>query len=185
MLDLLLLPLLCAPTPVPDVIAPGRHGVKHEMVVEPSEALGGGTLVCWVASGIGGPDSTVVPGEPFRFSSKYDSRLYLLPEGVDPSEVTRPTASAPLDYPSAPPPRGEIHDLPNANPVHAALTTIRLRGVDGDRLDFEVVDHVLFDASGTPVGESRQAFVWAMILAVGLAAGASLLSRRKRREATS
>lgn len=169
----------------PDVIPAGYRRISHEMVVLPSEALGDRTLVCWTSTGLGGPDSVVVPGEPFGFSGKYGSRLYLLPEGANPADVPRPRFDAPLKVPSAAPPVADIGLLPAASPIHAARTTLRLVGVDGDRLSFEVVSHETFDAAGRAVGAtplSLRTWYWPALLLLGIALlGGLAVSRRRHR----
>ncbi|MEM6567900.1 MAG: hypothetical protein AAF957_05790 [Planctomycetota bacterium] len=180
---ILLAPVLGAAPP--DFIMRGYHSVNHEMVVLPSDVLGDRTLVCWTSTGLGGPDSVVVPGEPFGFSGKYRSRLYLLPAGAAPEDVPRPRRDAPLELPSAAPPVGDIHSLPDANPIQSALTTIRLVGIDGDDLDFEVVSHEEFDARGRSVGATPLSIrtpIWPLLLAVGVALiGWLAFARRERR----
>lgn len=170
--------------PIPDWIPEGYHPVYHKMVVAPSELLESRTLVCWTEGGLGGPQTTVVPGEPFRFSDKYSSRFYLLPEGVEVDEVTRPSMDTRLDLPGAYPPKSEIHDRPDADPLHSALTTIKLVEVKGEALVFEVLSHELFDAQGDPIGatplDSRTAY-WPIFLGAGVALLAALAVARRRR----
>ncbi|MEM9383017.1 MAG: hypothetical protein AAGB93_23915 [Planctomycetota bacterium] len=181
---LLVAPVALAAVPL-DVIPAGYRRVAHEMVVLPSEILGVRTLVCWTSTGLGGPNSVVVPGEPFGFSSKYGSRLYLLPEGADPADVPYPRPDAPLEFPSAAPPVAEIGSLPAASSIHAARTTLRLVGIDGDRLSFEVVSHESFDAAGRAVGVtplSLRTWHWPALLLLGVALlGGLAVSRRRHR----
>jgi hypothetical protein len=84
----LVLPSLAAPTSS-DVLLPGMKRVEHRLVLEPSELWTGRRIVAAPVRGFGGTH-VVEPGVPFAFSTKYGTRLYVVPEAeAIPDDATR------------------------------------------------------------------------------------------------
>ena len=188
-----------------DVLAPGTKAVRHELVVEPGPALEGLALVATPLHGFqpGGP---VVPGEPFRFSTKYGTRLYALPAGAPvPSEpeAVRAAALASADLPLS-----EETAVPLWSPVARIVTTLRVTSVrlgepepdepdensdpgairdsgagadrDRGRIVLEIAGEERLDAAGHPSSPAALLAVLATTAAAG-ALGVVLLARRRYR----
>ncbi len=122
-----------------DVLLPGYRGVSHQLVFEDSEALRSHRLVAAPIRGFGGVVE-LEPGKPFRFSTKYGTRFYVVPREVE----GLPDFHRELygTWPSTKPPVTEINAVPMASRVESAITTLRLVSVDSAEPVIEIVEHV-------------------------------------------
>lgn len=137
-----------------DVLPVGHKSVKHELVFVESDALSGNRIVAAPIAGFSG-QFEIEPGKPFRFSSKYGTRFYVIPDSVNLSDYDRDQYQS---WISSNPPISEIKSLPLVSPVKSALTTLRLVGVEDDTLNVELVRHEEFDRNGNTVTELQKKF---------------------------
>jgi hypothetical protein len=119
-----------------DLIPPGQKGVTHQLVFVDSPALAQHRLVAAPVHGFRGT-TEVVAGQPFDFSSKYGTRLYVIPKEVVPLPEFDPNLYS--QWPSAEPPVGEITSVPVVSPVTSILTKVRLADVTSGLPKLEVV----------------------------------------------
>lgn len=157
---------------VPDVLTPGHRPVVHEMVVEAGGVPQGMRLVAAPVRGFGGVHE-VVPGQPFGFSAKYGTRLYLLPADASlPAEWSRDWIGVH--------PCSDRFDERASVPLGAALarvlTTWRVLGVQEGRILMQFVREQHFDAAANPLTPSWR---WLLLLAIA-AGGAFWLVRTAR-----
>ena len=172
LLWLVLLPVL-APG-APDLIPPGHHSVRSELVFVDGEALRGTRICAAPIRGLHGV-AAIEPGVPFRFSSKYGTRIYALPAGEPmPEEFDRARFA---QWPSSWPPVGEVRSAPMTRSVAVVRTTCRLVEVGDGGPVIEVVERQTFDANGNPVDERTLLVVLWTVAAAGLA-GLIALGRR-------
>ena len=119
-----------------DVIPPGHKRVEHVLVL--SEALANGEILAAAPTrGFHGVQ-TVIPGEPFSFSSKYGTRLYALPAGSaipDDLEALRTAAIASADIPVT-----QVTTVPLLNPLASIVTTLRVTLTPEGGLSVQVLD---------------------------------------------
>ena len=130
-----------------DVLPPGHAPVSHKLEFESSQLLKDTVLVAAPTAGFGGA-VRVVAGEPFTFSSKYGTRLYLVPAGetID-NKFDRERFK---EWPSCQPPVSEIKSVPAYKSVRSALTTLRLKEITEDGPVIEIVSHKEFNRAGNP-----------------------------------
>lgn len=148
-----------------DILLPGHKNVRHELVFNDSPLFENNRLVAAPTAGFSGVHE-VKPGEPFRFSSKYRTTFYVVPEDYSLEEFDRDEFAR---FPNCKPPRNEIRSVPATNPLTTALTTLEFASVDGSSLIVNEVRHQEFGKSGTPV-QANQNFLWfGLIIAAGLA----------------
>lgn len=145
-----------------DLVPPGHKNVRHELVFEDSELFARHRIVAAPIAGFKGV-ARVEPGVPFSFSTKYGTRLYVLPEDV--TEVEAFDRDAFAEWIHCLPPRSEMRTVVMTSPVARAETVLRLVSVDDTGLVIEEVSHSEFDASGRPVTGLR-AFRAGIILIV-------------------
>ena len=170
--------IAAAPAGARDLIPPGHRPVVHELAFDRLELPPGTRLVATPVRGFGGVEE-VQAGAPFRFSSKYGTTFFLVPENED---VVAPEPGHGLGHPSAAPPVGEIRSLPLVNPVARVLTTLAFDGVEAGELRLSVVNEERFDANGEPVGPGSYA-PWIAVLLLGVIAVHKLGQRRWRASA--
>ncbi|MEC8511476.1 MAG: hypothetical protein VX015_04965 [Planctomycetota bacterium] len=170
--------ITAAPAGARDLIPPGHRPAVHELVFDRLELPPGTRLVATPVRGFGGVEE-VRAGVPFRFSSKYGTTFFLVPENED---ITAPEPSSGLAHPSAPPPVREIRSLPLVNPVARVLTTLAFEGVEAGELRLSAVREERFDATGEPVGVGTYA-PWIAVLLLGVIAVHKLGQRRRRASA--
>ncbi len=119
-----------------DVIPAGHKPVEHVLVL--SEALANGEiLLAAPMRGFHGVQ-TVVPGEPFSFSSKYGTRLYALPAGAaipDDLEALRAAAIAAADIPVT-----QVTSVSLLDPLASIVTTLRVTRTPEGGLSVQVLD---------------------------------------------
>jgi hypothetical protein len=165
-----------------DLIPSGHKAVTHQLVFVDSPALAHHRLVAAPVRGLHGT-TEVVAGQPFQFSSKYGTRLYLIPKDVMPlPKFDRDLYS---QWPSEEPPVGEITSVPMVNPVASILTKVRLVSVTSGPPEMELVAHEELDDSHTPV--SWKCHLWRPLVLVPAGTAILLLTVRilkKRRAAT-
>lgn len=173
---------MSAPTQA-DLIPPGHKGVTHHLVFVDSPALAQHRLVAAPVRGLQGT-TEVVAEQPFSFSSKYGTRLYVIPKDVVPlPEFDRELFS---QWPSAEPPVGEIKSLPLISPVTSIVTTVRLVDVTSGLPVIEVVTHEEFDDNANPI--AWRSYLWRPLVLVPVGIAVLLITiriLRRRRVATS
>lgn len=120
-----------------DILLPGHRPVSHKLLIESSEHWGGKRIVAFPVRGFGGTH-LVQPGEPFEFSSKYGTRLYVVTdaEPVPESADAAWTAS----HVAAEIPVQEVASVPLVSPLDSIVTTLRIRTLEGARFELAVVD---------------------------------------------
>lgn len=170
--------IAAAPAGARDLIPAGYRPVVHELVFDRLELPPDTRLVATPVRGFGGVEN-VQAGTPFRFSSKYGTTFFLVPEDED---VSAPEPGRGLEHPSAAPPVDEIRSLPLVNPVARVLTTLALDGVEGGELRLSIVNEERFDAAGEPIGPGTYA-PWIAVLLLGVIAVHKLGQRRRRASA--
>jgi len=156
-----------------DVLPPGTRSVRHELVIEPDARLDDWKLVASSELGLGPANLVVQPGEPFRFSAKYRTRLY----AVSRSEVIPEWLSTEwrATHASAEPPVAEVHSVVSLSPIESILTTLRVERIDERALVFTV-------AREDTTYAYPQLALWIGVgaLFVGGVVGLFLLRRRQR-----
>lgn len=120
-----------------DVLLPGTKSVSHQLVIEESEHWTGKRIVAFPVRGFGGAH-VVEPGKPFDFSSKYGTRLYVVPESEPIPESPDPAWKS--SHVAAEIPVSEVSAVPLTSPLESIVTTLRIRELDGARFALEVVD---------------------------------------------
>lgn len=133
-----------------DLIPPGFKSVEHKLVFVESQMLQDHRLVAAPVRGFKGV-AEIQAGIPFRFSSKYRTRFYLVPKDMDlPSDFDQEQFA---NWPSVEPPCTEVSVAPLISTVASALTTLRLAGIASDgSLQIEIVKHQIFDSFGNRAG---------------------------------
>lgn len=168
-----------------DVLPPGHRGAVHELVLVASAAPEGSVVVAAPTRGFGGVE-VVRLGAPFPFSSKYGTRLYVLPGGAAPPDAAalrEGRHGAGVRIPVA-----EVASVPLASRVARVETRLRLvaaTGADGGYA-LEVVGETRSDAHGREVagglGDDAR-FLLALTVAVETALALLLARRGERRRA--
>jgi hypothetical protein len=157
-----------------DILPPGHKNIDHQLVFESSPLFDEYCLVAAPIRGFSG-FHIVVPGQPFHFSSKYGTRLYLIPKSV--------AADLKFDreqfdqWPSTLPPVSQIASVFKGSPIDSAVTTARFVGLRDGKPEIVVVEHKELDAAGKPISYWR-AYGW---LAIPLIGGFMLIARFVRR----
>src|SRR5215207_1829763 len=105
-----------------DIVLPGTKHVSHRLVIERSDAWHGGQrILAAPVRGFGGTHE-VEPGVPFSFSSKYGTRLYVVPPSEELPERIDESWSA--SHLSATIPVSEVSSAPLASPLESLTTTL-------------------------------------------------------------
>lgn len=120
-----------------DILPPGQRPVVHELVVLPTPVLDGWKIVAAPVAGFSG-HTLVVPGEPFRFSTKYGTRLFAcaadegLPERLDEAWMAahRPT----------PIPVEQVASVAMTSPLERLTTRLSIDAIGPERIALHVVD---------------------------------------------
>lgn len=148
-----------------DVIPPGNKSVRHVLVFVDSPLLQSHRLVATPIRGFGGHEE-VQAGQPFGFSTKYGTRLYVVPEDyVFPKKIIYGARPA---FPSCEVPVSSITSVPVLSPVDSIRTTCELVSVEEDSIRVSLVDHQELDAFGRPVTPGSMALPLLAISASGL-----------------
>lgn len=158
-------------TPAPDVLMEGTRAVKHEIVIEDSPLFAQFDWYVANSTGLGAAPARVHAGEPFSFSSKYESKLYALEPGVPcPARIAdlNATARAIADFPVR-----ELHSVSLGSPVESLTTRLRFeRGEDAVARLVVVDDEYVLDRATVAIVAAG--------LAVGVV-GLAVLARRTAR----
>lgn len=169
----LLAAVLLLPGSPPDLLLPGHKDVRHELVFA---WAGPGPMPILALSPLRSlhGHALVREGEPMRFSSKYGTRLWLLPAAPDlpPSESLRDQP-----WPSFPLPLREVRSVPQSHPLARLVTSVRIASRGKDELALEVVGERRYDHAGREIGP----IAWVPLLALSLA-GAAWLYRLARHQ---
>ena len=171
---------LAATAPLPDILLPGQRSVAHELVLEIAPGCRPPELVAFPTQGLG-VARRVMPGEPFRFSSKYGTCLYELASG----EALPPGADRDwaVSHVALAIPVVEEGTVLLSSPVRRLRTTLRLSGAAGS-LRLDVMGTERFDRNGEPMGATSST-IWFLLLSSLGAAWLFRLGRiRRRREPT-
>ena len=159
-----------------DLIPFGNKGVSHKLVFVDSPLLTSHRLIATPVRGFGGHEE-VRPNRPFQFSTKYGTRLYVVPADFEvPEKVTH---DQPLTYPSCDVPVSSTTFVPLHSPTASLRSTCKLIAVSDDSIEVELVSHEELDSSGQPVNLFKTAVPLLLIAATGLA-GCVLIWRRVR-----
>ncbi len=159
-----------------DILPPGHRNVDHKMVFEASPALENATLVAAPTAGFGGV-CVINPGKQFDFSSKYGTRIYVLPDSVVvPKNFERELFQ---QWPSARPPRNQIRSVSIVSPISSALTTVRMKEISATGPVVEIVDHIEYDRFGKEITFLRIMFFRGIPLLLGIATCVFLFCRMR------
>ncbi len=145
----------------PDVLPPGHKSVRHEMAVE-GTVPAGFRLVASPVRGFGGVHE-VQSGQPFSFSSKYGTRLYLLP--LD-QPLPSQWSEAWLEQHPHSDTFAEVASVPAGTPLARVLTTWRIDGVDGQAIRLERLGEERFDGFGARLPAGGE-WWWLLVVAAG------------------
>jgi hypothetical protein len=162
---------LLAAFALPDLLPPGHRSVEHLLVVTADGTPAGMRLVAAPVRGLHGVHA-VVAGEPFAFSQKYGTRLFLLPADAGVPEFEPAWLERHAHSESFP----QIASVPLGSPLHRVVTTWRIQALDGRRIALERVAEQRFDAAGLPLLAGSD---WLPLAIVG-ALGAAWLVRLAR-----
>lgn len=159
-----------------DLIPPGHKAVSHRLVFVDSPLLQSHRMIAMPVRGFGGHEE-IQPDRPFRFSSKYGTRLYVVPKDFVPPEKLQ--AGIPLPFPSCDVPVGCITSVPLLSPIDSLRSTCKLVAVGEDAIGVELVDHVELGSDGQPASLLKNGLPLLGIAAAGLV-GCCLVWRRVR-----
>jgi hypothetical protein len=165
--------LLAALLALPDILPPGHQGVQHRLVVTAGGIPEGMRLVAAPVRGLNGVHE-VVPGEPFVFSQKYGTRLYLVPAGAPVAEFDHDAFARHAHSDTFP----QVASVPFASPLRQIVTSWRITGVTGTAIAVERVGEVRLDATGNPLPAGAGWIPIALIGAIG-AGWLVVLGRRR------
>jgi hypothetical protein len=160
------------PVNLPDLLPPGGHPVQHELVLDWSGAPEGARFVASPSAGLHG-HHVIARGEPFRFSSKYGTRIFAVPPGA--SLPPAREALREVDWPSAGVPVTEIGWAARGNPLRSVRTSLRVERADARTLELRVCGVQRFG----PLGLAIDGPIWLPLAAIG-AIGAIWLARLVR-----
>lgn len=159
-----------------DLIPPGNKGVSHKLVFVDSPLLKSHRLIAMPVRGFGGHEE-VQPDRPFHFSTKYGTRLYVVPnEFVLPAKLN---PGEPLPFPSCDVPVSSTTYVPTFSPIASLRSTCRLVAVEDDAIQVELVDHVELNSNGRPVTLLNTVLPVLVISGTGLI-GCCIIWRRAR-----
>ncbi len=163
-----------------DLLPPGHRSVVHEIVVLADPALEDLQLVAAPYPGFAGV-VPVEPGVPFRFSSKYGTRLYGLPRGAEVPDRFAPESFPPECVLMGP--FAEVASAPALSPLARVLTTYRVEGSEGGKPRFVLAGETRFGPGGVELSLSAL-LPWLLGLAAIGVAGLLLVARWRRRGTT-
>jgi hypothetical protein len=159
-----------------DLIPPGNKGVSHKLVFVDSPLLKSHRLIAMPVRGLGGHEE-VQPDRPFHFSTKYGTRLYVVPSDFVPPTKVNP--GEPLPFPSCDVPVSSTTYVPILSPIASLRSTCKLIAVGDDAIQVELVDHVELDSNAQPASLLNTVLPMLVISATGLI-GCCLVWRRAR-----
>jgi hypothetical protein len=137
--------------PVPDVLPDGHRSLTHELELEASPHFAEFELYAWPVAGFGG-ETHIVPGEAFRFSSKYGTRIFAFDKGAQFSAaaidwiVDDPSPAALAEHgvrAVGAVPVQEQGSAPIGSPVQRVLTRLRVVSVADGEVRLEVVEELV------------------------------------------
>lgn len=158
-----------------DLLPPGHKSVRHELVILPAPALLGRQLVAAPYPGLSGV-TAIEPGQPFRFSAKYGTRVFAL--GAGETAPPRFDGAWSEGRMAAPIPVREIASVSVASPLVRVVTTCRFASLDAGGFRLEVVGEQRFAAGDRPIDAASLAPWWIAIAMIGLV-GLVLLHRAR------
>ena len=162
---------------VSDVLKPGYKNIKHELVFADTPFISDNQLVAAPIAGFHGIEK-IEPEKPFRFSSKYGTRIYLIPAGDSiPTEFDRDAFAKYLSWDM---PLSETRSLPASSPIASILTTLRFVGTGVADAKLEVADQEQYDRSGNIAKPGNMMLWFSLAVAAGL--GICLLAIRRMRK---
>ena len=149
-----------------DLIPPGNKSVSHRLIFQDSELLRDHRVIAMPVRGFGGHEE-IEAGKPIPFSTKYGTRLYVVPDDYEPpGKMMRKDLP---NFPSCDVPVSSITYVPVFSPVASIRTTLELADVSDDSITVTVVDHVELDRTGQPASLLRSALPLFAISAAGIA----------------
>jgi hypothetical protein len=160
-----------------DILPAGHKSVRHQLVFEPSPLFAAHRVVAAPTRGFAGV-AEIKPGERFSFSSKYGTRIYLVPPATPVESFDREQFQ---QWPSALPPIRELNSVPIWHPLAQVVTTLRLLDVSDAGPTMEVVKSEQFNGSGGPVSFVPLGLATGGVALVGLAICGIVWRRTRRR----
>lgn len=162
-----------------DILPIGHRGVAHELVLDaPPAVVEGWQLVAAPWPGLSGV-TPVELGVPFRFSSKYGTRLYAVAR--DEALPQHFEAAWAEGRPSADFGVREVGSVSFASLLGGVTTTLRVLDVSASGIRLELIGEERRDFTGAPLHVTRWLW-WLAPVAVGLA-GIALHRRRRAQDA--
>lgn len=166
--------------PQPDMAAPGFKKVVQEVAIENPNDFDGWRIV---AAMFLGPShvTTVQPNVPFRYSSKYPTRIYAIPNGTSvPLQVSgkRVPMEAFESFLSTAIPVSLPSSVSMLSPVKRNLTTMRIVNFSEGTMQLQTVREQEFDGDGESVGWLR---VWGIPVGAVILGILGLVFLRRRR----
>ena len=131
-----------------DLIPPGNKGVSHKLVIVDSPLLASNRIIAMPTRGFGGHEE-VRAGKPFHFSSKYGTRLYVVPDDYEPPAKLR--SGDPLPFPHGEIPVTSTTYVPLISSVDSLRSTCKVTEIGEDSITIELIDHIKLDSRGRPV----------------------------------
>jgi hypothetical protein len=138
-------------------------------------------LIAMPVRGFGGHED-VQPNRAFHFSTKYGTRLYVVPDDFVPPAKVNP--GEPLPFPSCDVPVSSMTYVPTYSPIASLRSTCKLVAVGDNAIQVELVSHVELDSNGRPVSLLNTVLPMLAISAIGLL-GCCLIWRRSRNSRSS
>lgn len=130
-----------------DLILPGYKPVRHRLIFEPSPELDAHRVVIAPMAGFSGVRE-VRAGEPLAFSSKYGSRIYVVPGDLERlPEFDRERFA---QWPSVEPPVRSQTMVPVTSIVQTIHTTVRFEGMVDGKPQVRLVREEVLTATGQP-----------------------------------
>lgn len=136
--------------PARDLIPPGHTDVRHELVLVWDAAALPYSFVASPTHGFHG-NIRIRAGEPFRFSTKYGTRIHAAPPDAQLPAAKERVANEP--WPAAPVPVREVRSIATGHPLARVETTLRIVRVAGDTIVFERVGERRLDRAGNELGD--------------------------------
>ncbi|MFT4649495.1 MAG: hypothetical protein ACI9X4_002735 [Glaciecola sp.] len=172
---------LCLFAPLPDITSPGYKKVSHQVAIENPKDFEGWRVFVAETFPVLHPFTEAEPGIPFSFSSKYGTRIYVLPSGnrvpnhAEDWDAIKDTYD---NFIQAIPPVTSPEQVSVHSPVASVLTTIRIVDISDSGIQLEAVRTQEFDSNGKPVS---WALFWVLPLGAVTCGVIGLIVLRKRR----
>ncbi|HMS18823.1 MAG TPA: hypothetical protein PKA37_18425, partial [Planctomycetota bacterium] len=130
-------------------------------------------------AGFSGP-KLIEAGVPFRFSTKYGTRLFVVPAGIRPPPCEYPLPEIYSTWPSLPVPIAEHHSVSQWSRVARELTTLQLVGLKEGVPEIKVIRTQSFDEAGNPIHGVPLFWVLSGVCTVGVLLLLCFLRKRTR-----